>query len=89
VLNGGGASLGAAAVLFIEVETRTVWKGQWLYSDVAEYLADFGLVPLARDYQSGHQHNVIFIRASLLNRTAVGKLLDRYRGRASGRPMIS
>lgn len=89
VLVGGGASLGAAALIFIEVETRMIWKGQWLYSDVASHLADFGLAPLARDYQSRHQHNVVFIRESLLPEIFVRELMGRYRGKVTGLVKIS
>ena len=46
--------LADTAVLIIEVEERPVWDGDhWLRPAVVDYLAEHGLVPVARDLSLG------------------------------------
>jgi FkbM family methyltransferase len=67
VLSGGTAVLERAAVVMIEVEDRAFWGAeQWLCPDVVSYLYDRGLVPVARDFQSRYQYNIVFVRTDLL-----------------------
>jgi FkbM family methyltransferase len=72
VLSGGQASLEKAAIVMIEVEDRRYWgEQQWLRSDVVSYLYDRGLVPVARDFQSRYQYNIVFVRTDLLDNDRV------------------
>lgn len=71
VLTSGPGVLDHVDALHIEVERRAMWEDQWLDTDVARHLADHGLVPVARDLQKPRQYNVIYVRASLVERTAV------------------
>ncbi len=66
VLRGATALLEDVDVVMIEVEEQNVWEGQeWLRRDVVEAMAGAGLVPVARDRQSRHQFNLVFVRAAL------------------------
>lgn len=62
VLAGGRSMLGHAAVVFVEVEEREIWLGQWTVKDVDHCMYEAGLLPVARDFQSGAQHNVVYLR---------------------------
>ncbi|MGZ5405023.1 MAG: FkbM family methyltransferase [Nocardioides sp.] len=65
VLSGGGAVLDQTQAVFIEVESKPLWEGQWLDREVAEFLGDHGLLPVARDIfkPRRNQYNVVFARA--------------------------
>jgi FkbM family methyltransferase len=78
VLKGASKTLTCANAVFLEVEDKAYWKNQWLSDDVARFLFDAGLRPVARDYQSMHQHNVIFIREELLSSESYQVALERY-----------
>ncbi|MDQ3480338.1 MAG: FkbM family methyltransferase [Actinomycetota bacterium] len=68
VLPGARELLAKTAVLIVEVEDREYWgTHQWLREQVVSYLYDFGLVPVARDFQSTHQYNIVLVRAALLD----------------------
>jgi FkbM family methyltransferase len=67
VLSGGRRVLEKASVLFIEVEDGALWKDAWQKSDVAAFLYDAGMLPLARDFESRYQYNMVFVRESLLD----------------------
>ncbi len=68
VLPGARELLAKAAVLIVEVEDHEYWgMQQWLREQVVSYLFDSGLVPVARDFQSTHQYNIVFVRAALLD----------------------
>ena len=84
VFGGAGRVLGRTDLVIAEVESRPAWEGQqYLVDDVTARLAEFGLVPVARDVQSRWQFNVMFARASLLDDPDVADRLRRWR---SGRP---
>lgn len=71
VLPSARGILDTCDMLFIEVEDRALWKGQWLTLDIVRFLGQFGLYPIARDFESPSriQYNMIFIkRKYLLNR---------------------
>jgi len=52
----------------VEVEDRALWHGgQWMRTDVVSHLYDRGLVPVARDFQSRYQYNIVFVRATALD----------------------
>jgi hypothetical protein len=55
--------LDTAAIVLIKVENRRRWGDKhWLSPDVTSYLYDCGLVPVARDFTSPFQYNIIFVR---------------------------
>ena len=82
VLTGAEAILRQAGSVFIEVEEREVWKGQWLAREVSDYLGRHGLTAIGRDFQSRHQHNVVFVRRSALTDARIESLRSRLRRRA-------
>lgn len=80
VLRGAIATLGTAIAVMVEVEERPVWGAdQWLAQDVVRWLAGRGLVPVARDYQSRYQHNIIFVRASHVGSNEFAAAYTRWR----------
>ncbi|MEM6997329.1 MAG: FkbM family methyltransferase [Patescibacteria group bacterium] len=53
-------------MVFVEVEDRPYWPGQILRHDVDRLFFKQGFIPIARDYQSRYQYNVIYIDKKLL-----------------------
>jgi FkbM family methyltransferase len=84
VLSGARDLLSRAAVVFIEVEHRGdwVWGPAWTVDDVSAYLFDLGLVAVARDYQTRHQYNVVYVSAPLLHDHRVRSRLAIHRSAA-------
>jgi len=78
VLSGARAVLGAASHLIIEVEDRAIWSEQWLRSQVMAFLRDAGFTPVARDFQSRYQYNVLFVRTTLLEKDRFRHTLATY-----------
>ena len=78
VLSGSSGLMKSVCAVFIEVEDRTVWDGQWLSRDVMTFMLKHELIPVARDFQSRHQYNVIFIKRALLSHPATRLLLSGY-----------
>lgn len=78
VLSGGKETLERAQVVFIEVEDRQVWEGQWLAARVQEFFLEAGLSPVARDFQSKHQYNLVFVRNDLLDSPHFTSSMDSY-----------
>lgn len=62
VLLGARRLLDQASFMIVEVEDRPIWEGQWLRKDLSPYLFDRGLVPIARDFQSRYQYNIIYVK---------------------------
>jgi len=81
VLSGAKETLKATQVLLIEVEDRPIWTGQWLRPDVQAFLYQVGFVPVARDYQSRYQFNILFLRSSLIDNDRFRYLLTSYLSR--------
>ncbi len=48
-------------------------------ADVHDYLAGFGLVPVASDWQSRHQHNVLYVRNHLLDDKKIARRIATIR----------
>jgi FkbM family methyltransferase len=71
VLTGAGSVLDRVKAVFIEVEKRTTWEGQWLDTDVAHFLAGYDMVPIVRDLQKPYQYNVIYVRSPLVHQPKV------------------
>lgn len=66
VVAGADATLRRTDVVLCELETRPVWKGQLLASDIEAQLAGKGFRIVARDCQKAFQYNGLFLRDSLL-----------------------
>lgn len=73
VLEGSSEVLHRIDAVHIEVERETTWEGQWLDTDVAVFLKQHGLVPVARDLARTFQHNVVFARTHLVEQVATTK----------------
>ena len=82
VLEGAGKLLDCVDLMFVEVEDRPIWEDQWLRQDVLAYLEGFGLVPVARDYQSRYQYNIVLARRDLLNNARFRFLLAEHLSRS-------
>jgi FkbM family methyltransferase len=69
VIASGKRLLGQTQVLMIEVEDRPGWQGQWLATQVLEFLYPLGLVPIARDFEWWpDNYNVVCVREDLMER---------------------
>lgn len=60
VLGSSRETLARASLVYIEVESKPIWAGQWLDTEVAAFFDDIGLVPIMRDVQRPRQYNVVF-----------------------------
>lgn len=80
VLLGCGSLVDRLGAVFVEVEKRTTWEGQWLDTDVNRYLRGRGLLPVARDFfvkTRAHQYNVVFVQAPIARRRRTARLAAR------------
>ena len=75
VLAGVGAALNQCLSVIVEVEEVAYWEGQVLYAEVMAHFARAGFVPVARDFESRFQHNIVFLKTALLQTPAVRMLL--------------
>ena len=82
VLTGADGFLANVDLVLVEVEEIPIWSaGQWLRTDVSEYLATHGLEPIARDQQSRYQFNVLFVSRQRLDDPALQSAFERWRQR--------
>jgi FkbM family methyltransferase len=75
VLDGAHRLLAGAQLLIVEVEERPVWSGQHVRRDVVARLRDLGFVPVARDFQSRFQFNLILMPRQLRRSPGVAALI--------------
>ncbi len=67
VLSGATEFLKKAAVgVFIEVEDRKYWENQWISKDVINFMMNRNFIPVARDFQSRYQYNVLFLHEDVV-----------------------
>lgn len=66
VFAGANETLSRTKSIFIEVEDRPYWRGQWLFRDIHRHLTERGFHPIARDFENAHQFNVIFVHESVV-----------------------
>lgn len=78
VTDGFGSALQSCLSLIVEVEEVRYWQGQMLVFDAMRYFASQGLVPVARDFESAHQYNLVYLRKDLLQVPAVRLALARH-----------
>jgi hypothetical protein len=85
VLRGACELLTRTTAVFIKVENRGKWDGQeWLHHDVIRFLSGCGLPPVARDTQSRHQFNVLFVSDVSLAQAEISEAIHAWRDRSSG-----
>lgn len=68
VLMGAEKSLENFQSIFIEVEHREWWQGQWMADDVQSFLESKGFVLLDKDGLAWHQENYLFVRETLIEK---------------------
>ena len=83
VLGGAARTLQKASVVFVEVEDIEYWGSQWLSEEVVRALYEAGLHPVARDFQSRYQWNVVCVRKSLLFSPKFLEAVARYHQRVN------
>ena len=66
VLEGGQLTLARSRLVYVEVETRQRWNGQWTDRQVIDHLRQFNLYPVARDIQQTWQYNLLFLGETVL-----------------------
>lgn len=68
VLFGAKNSLasGVISTVYVELENKASWGGQWVSSDVRKFLGSYGLEPLCRDNEAVNQFNEIYVHSSFL-----------------------
>lgn len=66
VLKGGPLTLARSHLVYVEVETRQRWKGQWTDREVIDHLRQFNLHAVARDIQQSWQYNLLFLSEAVL-----------------------
>ncbi|MGI8879661.1 MAG: FkbM family methyltransferase [Jatrophihabitans sp.] len=84
VLSGAVGTVGKADVAIIEVEDRAYWGQEWLFPEVSSYFFDRGMIPIARDFQSRYQYNVIYVSEAVFHRDRVRLELALHHARAAG-----
>ena len=62
VVTGGSDFFTRASAVYIEVETKEVWAGQPLESEISKLLGRHGFMPVLRDNLAKIQFNVIYIK---------------------------
>lgn len=67
VFQGAIATLKKTNFILVEVEDRVVWEGQWLRKDLASFLYGHGFVPIARDFQSRYQYNILYVKDEMID----------------------
>ena len=78
VLTGADKLFPKIKALFIEVQDRPLWEGQWLTRDVSTYLHSKGLVPIARDFQSRYLYNILYVQKDIIWQPRVRHFLSEH-----------
>ncbi|MGC1301973.1 MAG: FkbM family methyltransferase [Caulobacteraceae bacterium] len=86
VFAGAAEVLTKTSSLLVEVEEHPYWEGQWLVDDVQAHLARLGFVALARDFEYGHQFNILFVHRALWQAAGVRAALNAFLSRIGQSP---
>lgn len=70
-LLGAAATLEHTQLIFIEVEDHPFWNGQKLSAEVLRQLVGAGFMPLARDFETRRQYNLILAKPQVLDHMIV------------------
>jgi FkbM family methyltransferase len=65
VLGKSKVALKNTQIVFIEVEEREYWTGQMLRPDLDNLMRKHSFIPVARDFQSLYQYNIIYVKSIL------------------------
>ncbi len=84
-LCGAARTLENTQLIFVEVEDEAFWTGQKLSGDVRRLLMGAGFVPLARDFQTKRQYNMIYASAEAYEDAEVRLILATSLSKAGGR----
>ena len=76
VLSGAAATLRNTKAILIELEDKTLWKGQHLAADVKDLLFRANFVPVARDFEFDSQYNMLFIEREVLGNVFLRQALE-------------
>lgn len=84
-LIGAERTLRDTSLIFVEVEDQPFWVGQKLSGEVRGLMARSGFIPLARDFETKHQYNVVYARPDLCDRVDVRQILANSSSKAGKR----
>ncbi len=84
-LIGAERTLADTSLIFVEVEDQPFWTGQKLSGEVRSLLARSGLIPLARDFQSKQQYNVIYGKPDIGDHVEARQILAKSMSKAGKR----
>ncbi len=78
VIGGAGTALMNCQSLIVELEERPYWQGQMLFDEAILWFTGQGFIPIARDFESRFQFNVVFVKAAQMKVPAVRLLLAQH-----------
>lgn len=78
VIGGFGSALKNCHSVIVELEELPYWEGQMLFDEAIRWFVDQGFLPVARDFESRHQFNVVFVKVAQLKTPKVRLVLARY-----------
>jgi FkbM family methyltransferase len=78
VLSGAKNSLIDTKLILIEVESYQFWKDQKLDTDIIKLLKSHNFLPIARDYETENQYNILFCKESEISNTLITELVKKY-----------
>lgn len=84
-LAGASKTLARTHSLIVEVEEKPFWSGQWLASDVEQFLAGLGFSPVARDFEFEHQYNMVFVKDAVRRHYGFQQMMVKYYDRIGNR----
>lgn len=82
VIGGCGSALRTCQSVIVELEEAPYWEGQMLFHEAIGWFVGQGFLPVARDFESRHQFNVVFVRTDRLRQPEVRLVLARHFGGA-------
>jgi FkbM family methyltransferase len=74
-LQGAQRTLEHTGAIFIEVEDEALWSEQKLSGDVRGLLARAGFLPVARDFETKRQYNMIYLKGGLLDEIGIRQIM--------------
>lgn len=67
VLQGATKLLSSTAIIKVEVERKPLWRGQHTEDEIHDFLQQKGFTLVEMDFEYQDQHNLLYVRSSLLN----------------------
>lgn len=78
VLLGGRKTIDKCSIIFVELESSPVWKGQVLADEIIHLLDDSGFEYVARDCQKWFQFNAVFLRHGMMQHYKLEEKIDAF-----------